>query len=102
MEDLLRTLDESGLSPDLAHHGFHAVSNHVIGYTLQELGMALAERDPDGLEDAARAYLGGRSAEDHPYTVAHVQQHLDGDTASSFELVLDLILDGLQRLDATR
>jgi len=25
------------------------------------------------------------------------QQHLDGDTASSFELVLDLILDGLTR-----
>jgi hypothetical protein len=34
--------------------------------------------------------------------VAHVRQHLDGNTASSFELVLDLILDGLVRLNASR
>jgi hypothetical protein len=33
--------------------------------------------------------------------VAHVQQHLSGDSTSSFELVLDLILDGLVRLDVT-
>jgi hypothetical protein len=96
MEDLLRLLDESGLSPDLAHHGFHAVSNHVLGYTLQELGMTLDEDDP---EAKAREYLAGIDTGVYPYMVAHVRQHLEGDTASSFELVLDLILDGLVRLD---
>ena len=92
MEDLLRFLHHSDLSPSMAHHGFHAVNNHVIGYTMQELGMmaAVSER-----EDAATVYLESLSADEHPFTIAHVQQHLDGDTGSSFELVLDLIIDGI-------
>ena len=97
MDDLLRLFDESGLAPALAHHGFHAVSNHVLGYTLQQLGMDMGD-DP---EARAREYLDGISEVDHPHMVAHVRQHIDGDTSSSFELVLDLILDGLVRLDAT-
>jgi hypothetical protein len=100
MERLLQILHESGLSPELAHHGFHAVTNHVIGYTLQELEMALATVDLDDPMTAATEFLAGLSPEDHPYTVAHVRQHLEGHTGSSFELVLDLILDGLARLDA--
>ena len=99
MEMLLRTLDQTGLSPELAHHGFHAVNNHVLGYTLQEIGMTRANAGPDPTAKA-HEFLDGISAETYPYTVAHVQQHLNGDTSSSFELVLDLILDGLVRLDA--
>lgn len=99
METLLKVLDRSGLSPELAHHGFHAVNNHVLGYTLQELGMASGS-DNDG-EARAQEFLAGISPETHPYTTAHVQQHLTGHTASSFELVLDLILDGLIRLNTT-
>ena len=98
MEDLLGLLDQSGLSPDLAHHGFHAVNNHVLGYTLQQLGMAL----DDDSDAKAREYLAGIDTGDFPHMVAHVRQHLDGDTASSFELVLDLILDGLVRLNDAR
>lgn len=94
MERLLRLLDASGLAPDLAHHGFHAVSNHVIGYTLQELGMALSDKP---MSAGADAFLATISAETHPYMVAHVQQHIDGQSTSSFELVLDLILEGLSR-----
>ncbi len=99
MEELLRLLDESGLSPDVAHHGFHAVNNHVLGYTLQELGMTMGEEDP---ESSARKYLADIETGDYPHVAAHVRQHLEGDTASSFELVLDLILDGLVRLDRNR
>jgi AcrR family transcriptional regulator len=99
MEDLLHLLDESGLSPDLAHHGFHAVNNHVLGYTLQELGMALGDDDP---EARTQEYVASIDTGGFPHMVAHVRQHLEGDTASSFELVLDLILDGLVRLDETR
>ncbi len=102
MEYLLRTLDRSGLSPELAHHGFHAVNNHVLGYTLQEQAMALDSIDLNDPEAAARQYIDGLSPDEHPFTITHVQQHLDGDTESSFELVLDLILDGLVRLDAAR
>ena len=97
MEKLLRFLAESGLSPELAHHGFHAVNNHVLGYTLQEQSMTLPAGS-DG-DTTARAFVASLSADTYPHTIAHVHQHLDGDTASSFELVLDLILDGLVRLD---
>jgi AcrR family transcriptional regulator len=99
MDDLLRLLDQSGLSAELAHDGFHAVTNHVLGYTLQELGMTTGH---DDLQATAEEFLAGISATDYPHMVAHVRQHLDGDTGSSFELVLDLILEGIVRLDATR
>jgi len=98
MDDLLRLFEQSGLSPELAHHGFHAVSNHVLGYTLQQLGMNVG----DNPEERANEFLSGISETDHPHMVAHVHQHLAGDTSSSFELVLDLILDGLVRLDVER
>ncbi len=98
MEHLLAALAATDMSPSVAHLAFHAVNNHVIGYTLQEQAMAYVA--PDGnADEVAHAFLAGISAENHPHTVTHVQQHLDGDTASSFELVLDLILDGLTRLD---
>lgn len=101
MERLLRILNESGLPEDLAHHGFHAVNNHVLGYTLQEQSMNLGPAK-SGLNEAAQDFLTTVSGESHPHTVAHVNQHLNGDSASSFELVLDLILDGLVRLQAQR
>lgn len=45
MEALLRLLNERGLPAELAHHGCHAVNNHVIGYTLQEATMVFTGRN---------------------------------------------------------
>jgi hypothetical protein len=96
MEHLLAELAATDMAPPVAHLAFHAVNNHVIGYTLQEQAMAYVV--PGGDADAlARSFLEGISPDEFPYTVTHVRQHLDGDTASSFETVLDLILDGLAR-----
>jgi AcrR family transcriptional regulator len=97
MENLLAALAATDMTSAVAHLAFHAVNNHVIGYTLQEQAMAYvipAGGDPDAL---ARSFLDGISADDLPHVVTHIQQHLDGDTARSFDLVLDLILDGLSR-----
>ncbi len=99
METLLRLLISSGLAPELVHSGFHAVTNHVVGYTLQEASMVLVGRND---VKTAETFLAGISTDTHPHTVAHVHQHLSGETESSFELVLDLILDGLVRLDNCR
>ncbi|MGI9624955.1 MAG: TetR/AcrR family transcriptional regulator [Acidimicrobiales bacterium] len=99
MENLLRTFDQSGLSPELAHHGFHAVNNHVLGYTLQEITMSLALEGSDDPWEKAYEFLDLFDADVYPYTVAHVHQHIEGHTGASFELVLDFILDGLQRLN---
>lgn len=100
MEGLLRAFADSGLPDDVAHHGFHAVNNHVLGYTLQELAMDFDAGGADASVTIDR-FLATVSVDDHPHTVAHVHQHLDGDTGSSFELVLDLILEGLTRLPGT-
>lgn len=96
MECVLRLFAKSGLDAETAHHGFHAVSNHVLGYTLQEQAMASGFAAGDASE-TAQAFLDATPESDFPHTVAHVHQHLDGDASSSFELVLDLILDGLRR-----
>jgi AcrR family transcriptional regulator len=101
MESLLRILNTSGLPEDLAHHGFHALNNHVLGYTLQELAVDFDSTAPDA-HAIVEEFLATTSSETHPHTVAHVHEHLNGNTASSFELVLDLILDGLVRLQADR
>lgn len=100
MDQLLRALADSGLSPELAHHGYHAVTNHVLGYTMQELEMDVAFIQKGDIETIATELLADISTEDHPHFVAHVQEHLDGESSSSFELVLDLIIDGLVRLDS--
>ena len=99
MEVLLRTLAETGLSPELAHHGFHAVNNHVLGFTLQEQEMDLGSLTPEQTAAMTSDYLATFDTETHPHTVAHIHQHLEGESTSSFELVLDLILDGLVRLN---
>ena len=97
MEDLLRLLAQSDLTPAMAHHGFHAISNHVLGYTMQELGLAAATQD---LETDAATFRDQLPPDDFPHMIAHIDQHLAGDTGHSFELVLDLILDGIVRLSA--
>ncbi|WP_420452355.1 TetR/AcrR family transcriptional regulator [Ilumatobacter sp.] len=101
MESLLRSFGESGLPADIAHHGFHAVNNHVVGYSLQELAMGLDAAAPDA-DAVVERFLATLVEENHPYTVAHIDEHLHGATASSFELVLDLILDGLVALPSRR
>jgi AcrR family transcriptional regulator len=99
MEHHLAALAATDMSPRVAHLAFHAVNNHVIGYTLQEQAMAYVMPSDGDADAVARSFMESLPADDAPHTIAHIQQHLDGDTASSFELVLDLILDGLARLD---
>lgn len=96
MEDLLRLLAESGLRPDLAHFGFHAVNNHVVGHAMQHLEMTFALETP---ETTMRDFVAQLDEADHPHTLQHLQQHIDGEEGGSFELALDLILDGLERMN---
>lgn len=95
MEQHLAALAATDMAPDVAHLAFHAVNNHVHGYTLQEQAMTYVMPSDEAAEAVARSFMAGLSTAEFPHTITHVQQHLDGDTASSFELVLDLILEGL-------
>ena len=97
MESLLATLRQSGFSPDLTHHAYHALDSHIVGFTLWQVSLPPSEE----LTGLAADFLRQLDVERYPYFAEHVEQHL-GDSAASgaeeFAFGLDLILDGLERL----
>jgi AcrR family transcriptional regulator len=94
MEDLLAAFRRGGLSARLAHFGFHAVTMHVVGFTLQQLSYAATNSPSD---DAAAAFIATLDPERFPYMIEHVEYHIHDDEGGDFEFILELILDGLER-----
>ncbi|HAP75135.1 MAG TPA: hypothetical protein DCR14_03545 [Acidimicrobiaceae bacterium] len=97
MEGLLRGLRAAGLSPVLAYHGYHALMMHILGFSLLEQRTGL---DSDTIVEAAHRFLAQFEGEEFPHLIEHMHQHV-GPMAHTddFEFVLDVILDGLQRLN---
>jgi AcrR family transcriptional regulator len=98
MDAGLRGLREAGFSRELTEQAYHAVENHIVGYTLQEMGFAI---EPEGLAEAGASFLDTLPAGEYPYLVEHVMGHLEGPghvDEGDFEFALDLILDGVERI----
>lgn len=94
-DSILRGLREAGFSVATACRGFHAITTHIVGFTLQKLDFPVAQQD---LTDVAKSFLAEMSTADYPYFAEHVQHHIDSpQQGDSFEFVLDLILEGLER-----
>jgi AcrR family transcriptional regulator len=94
---LLRTFREAGLSEELTFHAYHVVESHILGFTVQQLNFPYQGAE---LEERASRFLARFPVDEFPDFAEHVQQHLEprvGDEGG-FELGLDLILDGLERL----
>jgi AcrR family transcriptional regulator len=100
MESVLGTLRRGGFTPHQAHLGYHALESHIIGFTLWLAGMSL----PDDLSDLATSVLNEVSAEENPYFVEHIGEHLEPTETDigAFAFGLELILDGLERLPGSR
>jgi len=101
MDALLGSLREGGFPPELTYHGYHALDSHIMGFTLWQGNFPAT----DELADLAATFVRQLPADEYPDLVEHVQQHLDGSDhggPSDFEFVLDLILDGLERLRGPR
>ena len=100
MEAILRTLREGGFTPRETDRAYHALESHISGFTLWQVGMAL---DPETLPALADQFLASLPEGAFPYVVEHVHQHFEerepGDEGA-FAFGLDLILDGLERLQA--
>ena len=98
MDSILRVLTEAELAPELVYRGYHAVTMHIVGFTLQQIGY---EQGLDGdLDQVASQFLADLS-DDYPYLADHVRAHLaDDGHGDEFGFVLDLILDGLERARA--
>jgi AcrR family transcriptional regulator len=97
MDSALRTFREGGLSPDITERVYHAVENHIFGYTLQAQAFPLAEEDLDAV---GTAVLQALPVDEFPFLAEHIGQHLEKGTLDEgdFEFGLDLILDGVERL----
>ena len=92
MEAQLGALAGSGIDAGLAHVGYHALLNHVLGFALQEQSFVI-EGDPHVL---AEQYLASLSPTEFPHLIAHVRTHLDeAAPTDDFGFVIDLILDRL-------
>jgi len=94
---LLRTLREAGLPPDLVYHALHILDAYVLGATVQHQSFPYSSEELAGL---ANSFLAQLPVDDYPDLVEHIKQHLDPPPGAEggFELGLDLILTGLERL----
>ena len=97
MDWMLRMLREAGLQMDLVYHALHILEAYALGATVQHQSFPYGREELAGLADA---FLRQLPAAEYPDLVEHVKQHLDppAGVEGGFELGLDLILTGLERL----
>ncbi|HKY51292.1 MAG TPA: TetR/AcrR family transcriptional regulator, partial [Candidatus Limnocylindria bacterium] len=70
---LLRRLGESGLSPELTHHAYHALESHVVGSRLWAAGIGTAMKKN---ADAIQRFIRDLPVKEYPHFAEHVQQHV--------------------------
>jgi AcrR family transcriptional regulator len=99
-EWMLRRLREAGLSAEVTYHAYHALDSHILGFTLWQVGHGVVD---ENLDELVATFFEEFPPAEYPFLYEHAQQHLTGFGRSgkgAFELVLDLILDGLDELRA--
>lgn len=100
MDALLGRLRGAGFSAVMAHHAYHSLDSHIVGFTLWLLPyLSATQQQPD----LAANFLEELSDGDYPHLAEHIRVHLDPglpEDMSEFEFGLGLILDSLDRLRA--
>ena len=100
MDAILKCLREEGFTVDVACRGFHAITLHIVGSTLGKLDFPF---EPEELPALASNFLERMPTEEYPYFAEHVMHHIEAtEHPGSFEFVLDLILDGIDRAGGAR
>jgi AcrR family transcriptional regulator len=96
MEAVVGTMREAGFTADMAHHGWHTLVAHVLGYVLQETATPILVS-----ANTARA-AGSRSVAladlpngDFPHIVEIAPLLAECETADEFGFGLDVILSGI-------
>ena len=100
MNALLGRLREAGFSADATYTAYHVLDGHIFGFALWENSHSYAPAEATGFVDAFDRLI---PKEIYPYVHEHGRQHFSEGPhreVSSFELGLDLILDGLRKLPA--
>jgi AcrR family transcriptional regulator len=97
-EWMLQQLREGGFSPEVTYHAYHALDAHILGFTLWQLGHGIV--DAEHLRELAADFFRRFGPDEYPYLREHAEQHFAGfgnEGKGAYELVLDLILDGLEQ-----
>jgi AcrR family transcriptional regulator len=100
-DSLLGCLRNAGFSKNLTYHGYHIIESYIMGYTFQVLSVRAV--DTEQFEDIAASFVRGEFSAEYPHFTEHAVQHInaDHDDVSAYELGLDLLLDGLEKLRDT-
>ncbi len=94
-ESILRVLREAGFSVSLACRGYHSITMHIVGFTMQAVDFP---RDAKAMRAAAANFLEHADTSEIPYFAEHVQHHYDyPESDGVFVFVLNMILDGLEK-----
>jgi AcrR family transcriptional regulator len=102
MDSMIGLFRTGGFSLDVTHHAMHAMGSRMFGFT-QELFNDPTDVDPD-----AQAAMWGSMAGTYPYifeiftSISHDDSSVVGpgcDDQFEFEFALDLMLDGLEKLN---
>jgi len=97
-EWMLQQLREGGFSPEVTYHAYHALDAHILGFTLWQLGHGIV--DSEHLRELAAEFFSRFGPEEYPNLREHAEQHFAGfghEGKGAYELVLDLILDGVEQ-----
>ena len=95
---MLQQLRDGGFSPEVTYHAYHALDAHILGFTLWQLGHGIV--DAEHLRELAAEFFSRFGPDEYPYLREHAEQHFAGfgsEGKGAYELVLDLILDGIER-----
>jgi AcrR family transcriptional regulator len=99
-DSLLGCLRNAGFSKELTFHAYHIVESYIQGYTALVLNYRSV--DLSQFDDVVARFVRGDYAADSPHFTEHALQHMQPepgqDDVNAYELGLDLILDGLERL----
>lgn len=99
MDGLMRTMFDGGLSADLVHHGMHALSTRMWGFTRDVMPMPSPPEGADARAAAIADFFATYPAIGRMATTApHAGEGCDDD--AEFDFALDLLLAGLQRRHA--
>jgi hypothetical protein len=95
MDSLLGTLAGAGFDADTTYHVYHLIDGYIFGFTLWEIAYTTIPMDAE----AVSRLMATIPWADYPYLTEHRDQHgAEGPhrEVSSFEVGLDLLLDGLR------
>ena len=95
------SLRDGGFSIEMAHHAWHTLDSHILGFTLQELNTPF---DTEEIPEVAAMFPRQVPTEEYPYITEYITEvFMDSghDDEFEFEFGLDLILDGLERVRDT-